>query len=105
MVFGLALNFYSCKGLKMIDLTNIEKFNMQAARKMKAGDQAIFSDYNDKIQGGNIHLAMTRAGGKCTIETNKQLISLDPIKYVEYTLFTCIEACGEKKKLGRPKKI
>ncbi len=89
----------------MIDLTNVEKFNMKAARKMKAGDQAIFSRYDNKIQGGNIHLAMTRAGGKCAIEVNKQLISLNPIKYIEYTLFTCIEPCEGKKKAGRPKKI
>ena len=76
---------------------------MQTARKMKAGEQAIFSGYKNNIQGGNIHLAMVRAGGKCAIETNKQLISLAPIKYIEYTLFTCIEPCEAPKKRGRPK--
>lgn len=87
----------------MIDLANIKRFNMADARKMKAGDQAIFSGYTSKIEGGNIHNAMTRAGGKCTIETNKQLLSLNPIKYIEYTLFTCVIECQPPKKRG-PKK-
>lgn len=74
---------------------------MKDARALKAGEQAVFAGLDSAAKGGNIHLAITRAGGKCSIEQCKHLTSINPVAYDEYLLFTMLEPCKPAKPKGR----